>query len=257
MFASYHLGKGNAVSRLLAFYILAILAAYMISPPHASASTTAVAGGTYTVQPGDTLSQIAAIHGLVAWETLYAANRDHISTPHLIQVGHVLRIPSVTGVGAPGPHPAPRDTGALGSPDMPWGNPLGVAPTVLTQGYDVGTHAPAATSGGLDLALDPDGDGLGNPEASFGAPVYATHRGVVHLEPDTYPAGNHLWVTNAAYQTGYAHLAAYAVADGQAVERGAVLGYVGATGQATGPHLHYHLWEDGVNVNPLAYGALP
>jgi murein DD-endopeptidase MepM/ murein hydrolase activator NlpD len=36
-----------------------------------------------------------------------------------------------------------------------------------------------------------------------------------------------------------------------------VLGYVGATGQATGPHLHYHLWADGVNVNPLAYGALP
>ena len=224
---------------------------------HPAPPTTATTGGTYTVQPGDTLSHIAATHGLVAWETLGAANRDHIGNPHLLQVGLVVRIPSVTGAGAPGPHPALADTGALESPDVPWGNPLGAAPTVLTQDYDVGTHAPAASSGGLDLALDPDGDGLGNPEASFGAPVYATMPGVVDVQPDTYPAGNHLWVTNAAYQTGYAHLSAYAVADGQAVERGAVLGSVGATGQATGPHLHYHIWEHGVNVNPLAYGALP
>ncbi len=225
--------------------------------PRGTDTTSAFAGGTYTVQRGDMLSQIAAAHGLRSWETLYAANRDHIPNPHRIQVGQLLTIPSATGAGAPGPHPAPLATGALGSPDVPWGNPLGAAPTVLTQGYDVGTHAPAAVAGGIDLALDPDGDGLGNPEASFGAPVYATHRGTVDLDPDTYPAGNHVWVANAAYQTGYAHLSAYAVADGQAVERGAVLGYVGATGQATGPHLHYHLWADGVNVNPLAYGALP
>ena len=225
--------------------------------PGGTGPTTAITGGTYTVQPGDTLSHIAATHGLVAWETLDAANRDQIGNPHLLQVGQVVRIPSVTGAGAPGPHLAPLDTGALASPDVPWGNPLGAAPTVLTQDYDVGTHAPAASSGGIDLALDPDGDGLGNPEASFGAPVYATMQGVVDVQPDTYPAGNHLWVTNAAYQTGYAHLSAYAVADGQAVERGDVLGAVGATGQATGPHLHYHIWEHGVNVNPLAYGALP
>jgi len=236
---------------------LASIAGYVISPARASASTTATTGGTYTVQPGDTLSHIAATHGLVAWETLYAANRDHLSNPHLIQVGQLLIIPNATGAGAPGPYPAPPDTGALGSPDVPWGNPLGAAPTVLTQGYDVGTHAPAASSGGLDLALDPDGDGSGNPEASFGAPVYATQRGMVHLEPDTYPAGNHLWVTNAAYQTGYAHLSAYAVADGQTVQRGDLIGYVGTSGYSTGPHLHYHVWRDGVNVNPLAYGALP
>lgn len=245
------------MNRLPTFLVLASLAAWVFSPARASASTTAPTGAPYTVQPGDTLSHIAATHGLVAWETLYAANRAHLRTPHLIQVGQLLIIPSATGAGAPGPYLAAPDTGALGALDVPWGNPLGAAPTVLTQGYDVGTHAPAASSGGLDLALDPDGDGIGNPEASFGAPVYATMQGVVHLEPDTYAAGNHLWITNAAYQTGYAHLSAYAVADGQIVQRGDLVGYVGATGQATGPHLHYHVWEHGVNVNPLAYGALP
>jgi len=209
------------------------------------------------VQRGDTLSRIAAAHGLGSWETVYAANRNRINNPNVIHVGQVLIIPGGGGGTAPAPHPAPSDTGWLGAPDVPWGNPLGPRPTILTQGYNVGTHAPAAVAGGIDLVVDANGDGLTTPAETLGAPVYATMRGVVHHEPDTYPAGNHLWVANAAYKIGYAHLSAYAVEDGQHVERGEVIGYVGATGQATGPHLHYHIWEDGVNVNPLAYGALP
>jgi len=143
------------------------------------------------------------------------------------------------------------------SPDVPWGNPLGTVGTVLTQGYGVGTHAPAATWGGIDLAADPDGDGRSNPEASMGTPLYATMRGVISLHPNSHPAGNHLWIKNDRYKVGYAHLLKYAVEDGQTVEVGELIGYMGATGQATGPHLHYHIWEDGVNVNPLNYGALP
>lgn len=143
------------------------------------------------------------------------------------------------------------------SPDVPWGNPLGTAGTVLTQGYGVGTHAPAATWGGIDLAADPDGDGRSNPEASMGTPLYATMRGVIALHPNSNPAGNHLWIKNERYKVGYAHLLEYAVDDGQSVEVGDLIGYMGATGQATGPHLHYHIWEDGANVNPLNYGALP
>jgi murein DD-endopeptidase MepM/ murein hydrolase activator NlpD len=141
--------------------------------------------------------------------------------------------------------------------NTPWGSPLGAAPTVLTQGYDVGTHAPASTSGGLDIAMDPDGDGIGNPEASMGAPLFATMSGVVELKPNSFPAGNHLWIKNERYKIGYAHMLEYAVADGQTVQRGDLIGYVGASGYATGPHLHYHVWRDGVNVNPLEYGAMP
>jgi murein DD-endopeptidase MepM/ murein hydrolase activator NlpD len=36
-----------------------------------------------------------------------------------------------------------------------------------------------------------------------------------------------------------------------------LIGYMGSTGQSSGPHLHYHIWKDGVNVNPLEYGAMP
>jgi len=46
------------------------------------------------------------------------------------------------------------------------------------------------------------------------------------------------------------------VQDGQEVKRGELIGYVGSTGQSSGPHLDYQVWEDGVNVNPLDYGVL-
>jgi murein DD-endopeptidase MepM/ murein hydrolase activator NlpD len=40
---------------------------------------------------------------------------------------------------------------------------------------------------------------------------------------------------------------------GQKVKKGAVLGYVGSTGNATGSHVHYEVWHDGKSVNPIGY----
>lgn len=149
-----------------------------------------------------------------------------------------------------------------GLPDdaRPQGNPLRASNTIVTQGYGVGTHAPVEVWGAIDLALDGDGDGRADPEGTRERPIYATHSGVVTVTANSYPAGNHIWVTNAAYRTGYAHLASFAVSDGQAVRRGDLIGYIGSTGMSSGPHLDYQVWvrqgEQWVNVNPLEYGAL-
>jgi len=51
--------------------------------------------------------------------------------------------------------------------------------------------------------------------------------------------------------TRYGHLSAFAVKPGQSIRRGAVLGYVGATGRATGSHLHYEILANGQLINPL------
>jgi septal ring factor EnvC (AmiA/AmiB activator) len=53
--------------------------------------------------------------------------------------------------------------------------------------------------------------------------------------------------------THYGHLDAFNVRVGQSVRRGSVLGFVGSTGRSTAPHLHYEVWLNGANQNPLLY----
>ena len=64
----------------------------------AAGAASGQAGTTqeYTVQSGDTLSEIGARHG-VAWREIYEANRDVISDPDMIQVGWKLKIPQKNG----------------------------------------------------------------------------------------------------------------------------------------------------------------
>ena len=142
-------------------------------------------------------------------------------------------------------------------PDLPWGNPTDNPAAVMTQGYGVGSHAPAAAWGAIDIAIDGNGDGEADPRVSDGAPIYATHSGIVEVTPNSVPGGNHVWVRGEHYKTGYAHLKAFAVETGQVVSRGTLIGYMGSTGQSSGPHLDYQVWKDNVNQNPLDYGPLP
>lgn len=58
-------------------------------------------------------------------------------------------------------------------------------------------------------------------------------------------------------ETRYAHLSSIAVDLGQFVEQGATLGVSGATGRATGAHLHFEVWLNGNIVNPMGAGYLP
>ncbi len=160
----------------------------------------------------------------------------------------------LSGFAAPG-----QQGRGLPGEQRPYGNPLRAANTVLTQGYGVGSHAPAAIWGAVDLALDSDGDGVADPVGTQGQPVYATHIGVIQTTADSHPAGNHIWLTNDTYRTGYSHLAGFAVSNGQVVSQGELIGFVGSTGMSSGPHLDYQVWvqQSGswVNVNPLDYGA--
>ncbi len=153
-----------------------------------------------------------------------------------------------------------RGSGIPASALLPAGNPLGAANTVITQGYGVGTHAPANVWGAIDLALDGTGDGLADPHGTLGKPVYATHSGIVKVTLNSYPAGNHVWVVNEEYRTGYAHLLDVLVQTGQEVRRGTQIGTVGSTGMSSGPHLDYQVWQkqngNWINVNPMEYSPL-
>ncbi len=53
--------------------------------------------------------------------------------------------------------------------------------------------------------------------------------------------------------SGYAHLSAFAVAEGQLVEKGQLIAYVGDSGLSTAPHLHWEISVHGVLVDPLRF----
>jgi murein DD-endopeptidase MepM/ murein hydrolase activator NlpD len=55
------------------------------------------------------------------------------------------------------------------------------------------------------------------------------------------------------YHTWYAHLSRVAVAPGERVRKGETIAYVGATGEATGPHLHYQVMLGGQAIDPTPY----
>ncbi|NCO05369.1 MAG: peptidoglycan DD-metalloendopeptidase family protein [Candidatus Magasanikbacteria bacterium] len=89
--------------------------------------------------------------------------------------------------------------------------------------------------------------------APSGTPVRAVGDGTVARASWNGPYGNFISVRhNGTYTTNYAHLSRYAVKNGQKVNQGDIIGYVGSTGFSTGPHLHYEMVKNGVKVNPLA-----
>jgi murein DD-endopeptidase MepM/ murein hydrolase activator NlpD len=74
---------------------------------------------------------------------------------------------------------------------------------------------------------------------AVGAPVRAVNRGVVRIVDDFYLGGNVVYIDHGAgLVTAYLHLSETLVAVGDTVQRGTVIGRVGATGRVTGPHLH-------------------
>ena len=71
-------------------------------------------------------------------------------------------------------------------------------------------------------------------------------------------AGNMVKIRhNSVYTTAYLHLSRMAVKAGQRVSQGQVIGYVGMTGTATGPHLDFRVWKNGSPVNPLKLESPP
>lgn len=88
--------------------------------------------------------------------------------------------------------------------------------------------------------------------APHGTPILSTANGVVETAGYTSGNGNFVKVKhNATYSTQYLHMSRIAVKKGQRVSQGEVIGYVGSTGLATGPHVCYRFWKNGVQVDAL------
>ena len=92
--------------------------------------------------------------------------------------------------------------------------------------------------------------------APYGTPVLAAAGGTVTVANATDPWGGSYGYYvkiqhDGTFDTLYAHCSSICVTPGQQVQQGEVIGYVGSTGNSTGNHLHFEVWEDGQRMDAM------
>jgi murein DD-endopeptidase MepM/ murein hydrolase activator NlpD len=197
-------------------------------------STTPVlpqpSAGTYHhVRPGETLAAIGRLYG-IEWQTLAKAN--HLADPHGLEVGQSIWIPS-----------SPRQA-------YPRHRPLTIpsrfAPDRVLQWPAQGLLSSSFGQRGrrLHAGIDISGE--------RGTPIVAADAGVVLFSgrgPNGY--GNTVMLHHShGLITLYAHNERNVVRQGNRVQRGQVIAFMGDTGRASGTHLHFEVHQDGRLTDP-------
>ena len=171
-----------------------------------------------TVQPGDTLLQIANAHG-VDMDLILSDPANGVEDPNAIVIGQEIILP-------------------LAIPDFAWPavgeltDPFG-----LCRSWDCSYR-----HNGLDVALD------------VYVPIVAAADGEVTFVGGDSALGLGWYVEIAhadGWATTYAHLSEFAVHEGQYVYQGDVIGYNGNTGYSTGPHLHFEVRHGDWYIDPI------
>ncbi len=188
----------------------------------------------YKVREGDSLSGIAELLA-VDPDTLQQLN--DLRDPNSLQAGMVLVVPDAPtrpvryGVARQRPH----ENGAAPAFIRP---AIGV---ITTRFGEPGND----WIGGYHMGID-----LGAP---FGSPVVAAAAGVVEEAngDNSHGYGNHVLIAHGfGYETLYAHLSRIVVKPGEQVAQGQLIGYVGQSGYAFGPHLHFEVRRNGDKIDP-------
>lgn len=90
--------------------------------------------------------------------------------------------------------------------------------------------------------------------AKTGTPIYAAGNGIIQFVGFNSGYGRHISIKhNSQYSTLYAHMSKFhsGVKKGARITQGEIIGYVGNSGSATGPHLHYEVRQNGRPINPI------
>lgn len=150
----------------------------------------------------------------------------------IISPGQEIRIEDPSQVQEIDPEPPTRPELAAGDERLLYPLPR---PVPITSGFGMRMHpirGQPEFHAGVDLG------------ASMGTPILASFSGKVVAAGSLGGLGIAVVLEHAGYQrTRYGHMSEVAVATGERVEQGSVIGYVGASGEVTGPHLHFELWK--------------
>lgn len=210
-------------------------------------------GIIYEIRMGDTLGEIADrfgvdVQSIVGFAGNRLANADGIAESQIIFVPNgQMPPPPPPPTATPVPPPARSRSPPPAAPPAP-DEPA----TASSSGFIWPVYGPISSYFGPSHPLGIDIDQFNSP----GAPIAAAASGVV-----TFAGGNSccsygLYVVinhQNGFETLYAHMASITVAQGEYVDQGEVIGYVGLTGYSTGYHLHFEVHRNGAIVNPQAY----
>jgi len=233
----------------------------------------------YRVKPGDTITGIAQRLGLNP-DTISSANRPEGRGVHNVSVGELLRIPSQDGVPVTlaGDFDAlcakwkiaPDDVlaaNAVSRADLKQGMAL-FFPGAQHTGYEfslslgVAVRLPlrgAWESSTFGYRADPF-TGLRSKHqgvdlaVAYGSPIASATDGVVRNAGWDDILGNYVEVRGQmGYTYIYGHMSRILVKPGMVISQGTILGQVGDTGYATGPHLHFEVRRYGIPQNPALF----
>lgn len=198
---------------------------------------------------GSIASEVSALYGLKSEPTLVVASQHDIQDSEVnssLDQLSALRNSALTGAATVGIS-------------------LGMTHNATTADWYRANSAPnlwpvdGQVTGSFGERIDPfNGEGAFHSGvdigSNYGHPVIAPADGVVTFADFLGGYGKAIMLDHGhGISTRYGHLSGYAVAPGQEVHRGDVIGYVGLSGRSTGPHLHYEVRINDTPVNPYKY----
>jgi murein DD-endopeptidase MepM/ murein hydrolase activator NlpD len=210
-----------------------------------------VTGLVVEVKSTDTLASLARRYKVAETEIL---ETNQIEDPNLV-VGQVLVLPDAKGAPIKTPKPKPKATSRPAARSS--GGSSGPVQTPRT--YSGGNFAWPAPGGRISQYYHYGHYGL-DIDGSTGDRIVAAASGTVTFAGwKSNGGGYQVWISHGSgLYTTYNHMSSVSVGRGQHVSKGQRVGRMGATGFATGSHLHFEVWKGpiwsgGTRVNPLAY----
>jgi murein DD-endopeptidase MepM/ murein hydrolase activator NlpD len=211
-----------------------------------------VTGLVVEVKSTDTLASLARRYKVAETEIL-ATNQ--IEDRNLV-VGQVLVLPDAKGAPIKTPKPKPKATSRPAARSSGGGSS---GPVRTPRTYSGGNFAWPTSSHHISQYYHYGHYGL-DIDGSTGDPIYAAASGTVTFAGwKSNGGGYQVWISHGSgLYTTYNHMSGVSVGRGQHVGKGQRVGRMGATGFATGSHLHFEVWKGpiwsgGTRVNPLAY----
>jgi len=212
-------------------------------------------GILYTVKLGDTLTDIADLYE-VEVENVVGFVSNEIGSADSVPEGALVLLPGAVPPPPP-PEATPEPVFAAEAPELPADAGSAAAPAdASVSGFIWPVYGPISEYYGAPRGAGTYHAGLDIDETyNYGGPVAAAAPGqVVLATSDGYGYGSYVVIRHDnGYETLYGHLSAIYVSQGQYVSQGEIIGAIGSTGYATGPHLHFEVRVGGATVDPLAY----